>query len=78
MKCYFQRRDAIPVLEEEVEETYCPGVSVFRGKVINLDEDDHSSQKTMVPKKAPIFHKVFLIGSLLLKTETFHFTLPEK
>lgn len=51
MKCYFQRRDAIPVLEEEVEETYCPRVSVFRGKVINLEEDDHSSEKTMVPKK---------------------------
>ena len=61
-----------------MEESYFPGVSVFRGKVINLDEDDHSPEKTAGPiQKDPVFHQVFKIH-LLSTTESFHFTQLEK
>ena len=37
------------------------GVSVVKGKVIDLDDDCNSSEEAMVSKKETIFHKVFLM-----------------
>ena len=59
--CSCQRCDAIPVPQGEEGEAYCPGVSVVKGKVIDLDDDCNSSEEATVSKKETIFHKVFLM-----------------
>lgn len=61
LNCSCQRCDAIPVPQGEEVEAYCPGVSVVKGKVIDLDDDWNSSEEAAVLKKETIFHKVFLM-----------------
>ena len=49
-------------IKEEVQESYCPGVSVIRGKKIVLDVDDGSPEKTAVlEEKVPLSYQVFTV-----------------
>lgn len=49
-------------IKEEVQESYCPGVSVVRGKKIVLDVDDGSPEKTAVSEEqVPVSYQVFAV-----------------
>ena len=49
-------------IKEEVQESYCPGVTVIRGKKIVLDVDDGSPEKTTVSdEQVPVFSQVFAV-----------------
>ena len=58
LNCLCQRYDAIPVPQGEEGEAYCPGVSVVKGKVIDLDDDWNSSEEATVSKKETIFQGI--------------------
>lgn len=75
LNCSCQRCDAIPVPQGEEGEAYCPGVSVVKGKVIDLDDDAILLKRPRFQKRRPFFTRYFLWFNFL---NHLHSTLPEE